>query len=128
MRDGAPTRSLERAASARPAAPSATQAPAPVCTSVISQPGQTYRPGDVAVAEFAVSSGAGGLLPAYFFATDSAGNRVADDGDWSTTIEWVERGKQWLARATWRIPLDTTGTFSLTYQGGPRTDEFAVLE
>jgi hypothetical protein len=43
--------------------------------------------------------------------------RVADDGDWATTVEWRSDGTRWAAVLTWRIPDDTAGTFRLTYSG-----------
>jgi neutral ceramidase len=120
LRDGAP-RSVrtERPPARRRAATSRGEIR---CTGCATQPRDAYTRGDTVVAEFAVTGGEGTLQPTYCFVNDSDGDRVAEDGDWSTTVEWLQRDNQWLARCTWRMPADTAaGTYAVAYVDGAGT-------
>jgi neutral ceramidase len=135
MRDG--TANLPTRAGAAPPqhkTPAADEPPAR-CLAVARQPEQSYRAGDEVLAEFRLDSGEGRLLPAYLLVERRDGDRwlrVADDGDWSTTIEWVRRGTKrapdWVAHAVWRTPPGTSGTFRMSYVGdaATTTQEFTV--
>jgi len=134
MRDGESDRPTTSAGPSRqnPLAPDEK----PVrCRAVARQPEHSYRVGDEVLAEFALDSGDGRLLPAYLVVERRDGDgwtRVADDGDWSTTIEWLRRGTRrapdWVARAVWRTPPSGSGTFRMSYLDGAAmvTREFTV--
>jgi neutral ceramidase len=94
------------------------------CTGVVRQPSDSYRPGDLVEAEFSVTGAGGPLLPTYLVVEQCDGDtwqRVADDGDWSTTVEWLRRDSSRIARVTWRVPADTSATFRLVYVDVDRT-------
>jgi neutral ceramidase len=99
---------------------------------VARQPVGSCRPGDVVDAEFAVTGVGGRLLPAYLVVERQAvvgWQRCADDGDWTTTIEWHRDKKVSVARATWLGPADAEGTYRLSYLdsgGASATDGFTV--
>ena len=100
---------------------------------VARQPTATHNPGDRVVAQFAVPDPRGRLLPAYFVverADDGEWRRVADDGDWSTRVEWQRRRRDdWVATCTWTTPQDASGTYRVCYVDGSGTHpthEFTV--
>jgi neutral ceramidase len=88
------------------------------CSGVALPPGTAYAPGDEVRAEFGVTPPGGELLPAYCVVERQVAGgwaRVADDGDWSTTIEWRHRSTGWVAAVTWLVPPETGGTFRISY-------------
>jgi neutral ceramidase len=102
------------------------------CTSVSVEPNAAYLQGESVQAAFAVTGDGGPLLPSYLLVERRDGNNwttAADDGDWSTTIEWTRADGRTTANATWRVPDGTSGTFRLSYVDLDKqspTREFAV--
>jgi neutral ceramidase len=120
LRDGAPA----AARTDRPSSPRrVTASPAEIrCTGCATQPQVAYTGGDTVVAEFTVTGAEGALQPTYCFVSDADGTRVAEDGDWSTTVEWLQRDKKWLARCSWHVPTDLpAGTYAVQYVDGAGT-------
>ena len=134
LRDGAASRSAARPPMKTPRAARRRNSEPLRCAGVRAQPNVSSAPGDVVTAEFAVSGDGGDLLPAYVVVERRDGDawtRVAADGDWSTTIEWLERDKVRFARASWDVPADAAGTFRLCYLDGVTTtptDELTVAD
>ena len=119
MGDGKPADSLVRTPSAVQPRPARRRNDEPYrCTGVSVQPDAEIRAGEAATATFAVTGDGGPLLPSYLVVEKQDGDgwtTVADDGDWSTTIEWARADGGSVARATWRTAPDTSGTFRLSY-------------
>lgn len=133
MREGRPTQSLATPKSRRRPGPARRRDDEPLrCTAVARQPKECYSPGDAAEAEFTVTGTGGPLLPAYLVVQRREQDdwvRYADDGDWSTTVEWRKDGDRRIARATWRVPDDASGSFRLGYVDVDRTtptNEFTI--
>ena len=129
MRDGTaaprghrpPRLSTPRAASRRPG----DQAPdGQPFGAQIFPPHQGYRPGDTVQVRFAGAHPAndlhrGGTYLEVERATDDAWQRVADDGDWSTTFRWARTGRAGsIITITWTIPdAVTPGRYRIRYHG-----------
>ena len=133
MADGKPADSLARTPSSRQPRPARRRNDEPYrCTGVTEQPGAEYSAGSAVGASFAVSGDGGPLLPSYLVVEqqeEDGWTTVADDGDWSTTIEWRRSDSGAVAHATWRTSPETTGTFRLSYLDVDKTtssDPFTV--
>jgi neutral ceramidase len=133
MAEGKPSDSLARTPSTRRLRPARRRNDEPYrCTGVTAQPKHQCRSGDVIRASFAVSGDGGPLLPSYLVVEQRNGDqwtKVADDGDWSTEIQWQRSGGQTVAQATWRPSQETAGTFRMSYVDVDKTttsNEFTV--
>jgi neutral ceramidase len=103
------------------------------CTGVVRQPADAYAAGDVVHVEFTVTDPRARLLPSYFVVERRDGSewhRSADDGDWSTRIEWQRADDDaWTAAVSWEVPPDAKGTHRISYLDASSmhpTREFAV--
>lgn len=135
MADGKPSESLVRSAARhQPRCARRRHDEAYRCTSVLRQPVATSRPDRPVTAEFALSGDGGPLLPSYLSVERRDGDawsRVADDGDWSTTIEWRRGDGAAVAHAAWRPPAESAGTFRLSYLDVDKstpTSEFTIAD
>jgi neutral ceramidase len=119
MAEGGPSDSLDRSPSNRQPRPARQRNDEPYrCTAVVRQPAPAHQAGEPVTAEFAVSGDGGPLLSSYLVVEQQVGDdwsRVADDGDWSTTIEWRRGDGRTVAHAAWRPSAESTGTFRLSY-------------
>jgi len=53
--------------------------------------------------------------------------RVADDGDWSTTVGWRKEGRgRWVATITWAVPEGAAGPFRIVHHGAARSADGRV--
>src|SRR4051812_29356175 len=122
LRDGAPTASP--AAGRRPPLPNGRRQPVYPevrCTGVEAAPRSAYARGELVEVTFTVTDPRGRMLSEYFRVERRDGDRwlvCADDGDWSTTIEWDRGPEEWVARVVWSIPRDIEGVHRLRYFDG----------
>src|SRR5438067_1857899 len=104
MLAGQPSESLSRSPTSGQPRPARRRNDEPYrCTGMGRQPNETYRPGDVVSADFALTGDGGPLLPSYLLIQRRDGEHwttVARDSDWDVTIEWRQR----VGQARWRIP------------------------
>ena len=133
MAEGKPSDSLARTpASRQPRAARRRNDDPYRCTAVTQQPAATSRRGSTVTAAFALTGDGGPLLPSYLVIEKKDGNawsRIADDGDWSTTVEWRRGDGSSVAHAAWRPSAEVTGTFRLSYidvDKATSTDEFTL--
>jgi neutral ceramidase len=97
---------------------------------VLAEPRARYRGGDVVRATFVAAHPAndlhrGGTFLAVERRTGGSWDRVADDGDWSTTVRWtgidgrpLKRRRPVRATATWEVPPGTpAGTYRMVLFG-----------
>lgn len=103
------------------------------CRGVAHEPRPAYRAGERATVGFSVTDPRSRLLPAYAVVErreNGHWRRVADDGDWSTTVQWRRHAPaQWVAVVTWQIPAGCVGGHRICYLDGDSshpTREFAV--
>src|SRR3954453_1410297 len=88
------------------------------CTGIVAAPRSAYAPGELVEVTFTVTDPRGRMLSEYFRIECRVADRwatIADDGDWSTTIEWDRRPDNWAARVTWRVPPDAAGEHRVCY-------------
>lgn len=133
LRDGKQSGTNPRPGSKRPPRPARRRNDEPYrCLCVANQPRDSYAGAATVEADFTVTGDGGPLLSSYFLVEERDGDSwrtIADDGDWSTTIEWQRSDGQVRARGTWRVPAATAGTFRLTYVDVDKqtsTREFSV--
>jgi neutral ceramidase len=125
LRDGVP--SASPGAGSRPPLPKGRRQrvyPEVRCTGVDRPPLASYSPGDQVEVAFAMTDPRGRVLGEYFRVERRDGDSwlpCADDGDWSTTIEWERRSKDWVANVTWSIPADARGEHRFCYFDGTTT-------
>jgi neutral ceramidase len=103
-----------RVAAARPGRPVRMS----VSRATLAAPRPEYLPGDVVRATVHCDDPRGPVRTLYFSverAVDKGWKRIADDGDWSTTVTWHHDGASWAAELAWHVPADATGTFRLRY-------------
>jgi len=89
-----------------------------VSPTTLQEPEPAYTAGDVVRATVRCDDPRGPVRPLYFSVEQRSGEqwqRVADDGDWSTTVTWHTDGTAWAAELAWRVPPDMTGEFRLRY-------------
>jgi neutral ceramidase len=129
MRDGTPADGRGGAGRPRARAPRPGRAVAMTTSpTTLRDPEPHYAPGDVARATVRCDDPRGAVRRLYFSVERAAGNawqRVADDGDWSTTVSWYHDGTSWAAELAWRVPPDAAGEFRLRYLDEP-TSAFSV--
>jgi neutral ceramidase len=96
------------------------------------QPHQAYGPGGIICVEFASANPnhdlrRGGTYVEVQRRADDADDgwvRVADDGDWSTTIRWRrERAGGFIATITWDVPNDASGAHRIVHHGTSRATD-----
>jgi neutral ceramidase len=131
LRDGAPTASP--GAGKRPPLPKGRKQPVYPevrCTGIATPPRSTYDVGDRVEVTFAVTDPRGRMLGEYFRVERRDGDAwvpCADDGDWSTTIEWERRAQDWTAKVTWSTVGRPAGDHRICYFDGSTTTETAAF-
>ncbi|EHY90526.1 neutral/alkaline ceramidase [Saccharomonospora azurea] len=91
---------------------------------VLTQPRSLYLPGERATAVFSGAHPGNDLHRGSTYVEvqrwhDGEWQRVADDGDWSTTLEWARRGiSASTVTVSWDVPADAPdGTYRIRYHG-----------
>lgn len=102
---------------------------------VLTQPRSVYLPGERATAVFAGAHPGNDLHRGATYLevqrlVEGQWRRVADDGDWSTTLRWKRRGVSASeVTVSWDVPSDTPeGTYRIRYYGDAKSLSGTVRE
>ena len=97
-------------------------------------PHEAYAPGDVVRVEFASANPNHDLRRGNTYVevqrrVDDGWVRVADDGDWSTTIRWRREGDRgFVAMLTWDVPDHASGEHRVVHHGTSRAHDGSLTQ